>query len=216
MRVQRLFWLSINLPVIFLLNSFKLLCRSFSYQISLKNCVVTSSKEFKELLSFTLQNSRSWISEDDIYKPHLDEVSDQDEAPPSAPAAEPKGSQSPPSVVHRRQIGILPPRWERLNFMFFIHDRMGEQRTPGWRPASIFILWNSHIDQSHLARKHLQLLWRSVYSFCKFSTKNSEKCFWNEMILCFSWSYMIVNWIWYLGSGLLMSPWTLGDCGGHF
>lgn len=61
----------------------------------------------KNLLSFTLQHSHSWISEDDIYKPHLEEVSDHDEAPPSAPTAELKVSQSPPSVVHRRQIGIL-------------------------------------------------------------------------------------------------------------
>ncbi|XP_070707864.1 pleckstrin homology domain-containing family M member 1 [Pempheris klunzingeri] len=60
----------------------------------------------RKLSSDSLSHSYSWISEDDIYKPHLEEVSDHDEAPPSA---ELKVSQSPPSVVHRRQIGIYNP-----------------------------------------------------------------------------------------------------------
>lgn len=60
----------------------------------------------KKLSSDSLSHSRSWISEDDIYKPHLEEVSDPDEAPPPA---ELKVSQSPPSVVHRRQIGLSNP-----------------------------------------------------------------------------------------------------------
>ncbi|XP_008289720.1 pleckstrin homology domain-containing family M member 1 [Stegastes partitus] len=63
----------------------------------------------RELSSDSLSHSHSWISEDDIYKPHLEEVSDSDEAPPAAPAAEIKASQSPPSVVHRRQIGLSNP-----------------------------------------------------------------------------------------------------------
>ncbi|KAK9530075.1 hypothetical protein VZT92_011608 [Zoarces viviparus] len=61
------------------------------------------------LSSDSLSHSRSWISEDDIYKPHLEEVSDHDEATPPAPSAELKVSQSPPSVVHRRQIGLSNP-----------------------------------------------------------------------------------------------------------
>ncbi|XP_059180986.1 pleckstrin homology domain-containing family M member 1 isoform X2 [Centropristis striata] len=63
----------------------------------------------RKLSSDSLSHSRSWISEDDIYKPHLEEVSDHDEAPPAATTAELKVSQSPPSVVHRRQIGLSNP-----------------------------------------------------------------------------------------------------------
>ncbi|XP_031171582.1 pleckstrin homology domain-containing family M member 1 isoform X1 [Sander lucioperca] len=62
-----------------------------------------------KLSSDSLSHSRSWISDDDIYKPHLEDVSDPDEAPPPAPTAELKVSQSPPSVVHRRQIGLFNP-----------------------------------------------------------------------------------------------------------
>lgn len=57
------------------------------------------------ILSSLFQNYHSWISEDDIYKPQLEEVSDQEEGPASAAAAEVNVSQLPPSVVHRRQIG---------------------------------------------------------------------------------------------------------------
>ncbi|XP_057682088.1 pleckstrin homology domain-containing family M member 1 [Corythoichthys intestinalis] len=53
---------------------------------------------------------RSWISEEDIYKPRVNEESDHEEqltAPaPPAPLAD---SQLPPSVVHRRQIGLSNP-----------------------------------------------------------------------------------------------------------
>ncbi|XP_056222572.1 pleckstrin homology domain-containing family M member 1 isoform X1 [Seriola aureovittata] len=63
----------------------------------------------RQLSSDSISHSRSWISEDDIYKPHLEEVSDNDETPPPAPTPEPKVSQSPPSVVHRRQIGLSNP-----------------------------------------------------------------------------------------------------------
>ncbi|XP_029383894.1 pleckstrin homology domain-containing family M member 1 [Echeneis naucrates] len=60
--------------------------------------------------SDSISHSRSWISEDDIYKPQLEEVSDYDDtAPPAAPLPGPKVSQSPPSVVHRRQIGLSNP-----------------------------------------------------------------------------------------------------------
>uniref|UniRef100_UPI0037E9049B pleckstrin homology domain-containing family M member 1 n=1 Tax=Semicossyphus pulcher TaxID=241346 RepID=UPI0037E9049B len=63
----------------------------------------------RELSSDSLSHSRSWISEEDIYKPRLEEESDHEEVPPPAPTAEPKVSQSPPSVVHRRQIGLANP-----------------------------------------------------------------------------------------------------------
>nr|XP_057934155.1 pleckstrin homology domain-containing family M member 1 [Doryrhamphus excisus]XP_057934156.1 pleckstrin homology domain-containing family M member 1 [Doryrhamphus excisus]XP_057934157.1 pleckstrin homology domain-containing family M member 1 [Doryrhamphus excisus] len=59
----------------------------------------------RNLSSDSLPRSRSWISEDDIYKPHVDGDSDQEEAPPAAPS----DSQSPPSVVHRRQMGLSNP-----------------------------------------------------------------------------------------------------------
>ncbi|XP_039644483.1 pleckstrin homology domain-containing family M member 1 isoform X2 [Perca fluviatilis] len=62
-----------------------------------------------QLSSDSLSHSRSWISDDDIYKPHLEDMSDHDEGPPPAPTAELKVSQSPPSVVHRRQIGLFNP-----------------------------------------------------------------------------------------------------------
>ncbi|XP_030611171.1 pleckstrin homology domain-containing family M member 1 isoform X2 [Archocentrus centrarchus] len=51
----------------------------------------------------------SWISDDDIYKPHLENVLDSDEASPSAPSAEPSFSPPRPRVVHRRQIGLSNP-----------------------------------------------------------------------------------------------------------
>lgn len=63
----------------------------------------------RKLSSDSLSHSRSWISEDDFYKPHLEEESDHEESPPPAPTAELKASQSAPSVVHRRQIGLANP-----------------------------------------------------------------------------------------------------------
>lgn len=57
----------------------------------------------------SLSHSYSWISEEDIYKPHLEEVTDHNVVPLSAPTPEAKVSQSPPSVVHRRQIGLSNP-----------------------------------------------------------------------------------------------------------
>lgn len=83
-------------------------CRNTSNAQRRANEILLSSppQEVKINSSFLLQHSRSWISEDDIYKPHPEEVSDHDEAPPPAPApTELQVSQSPPSVVHRRQIG---------------------------------------------------------------------------------------------------------------
>uniref|UniRef100_A0A1A8M975 Pleckstrin homology domain containing, family M (With RUN domain) member 1 n=4 Tax=Nothobranchius TaxID=28779 RepID=A0A1A8M975_9TELE len=56
----------------------------------------------------SLSHSHSWISDDDIYKPDLEQVSDGDEVSP-VPIAEPSHCQSPPSVVHRRQIGLSNP-----------------------------------------------------------------------------------------------------------
>ncbi|XP_020486470.2 pleckstrin homology domain-containing family M member 1 [Labrus bergylta] len=66
----------------------------------------SSSILSRKLSSDSLSHSRSWICEDDIYKPHLEEESEDEEEPPPA---EPKVSQSAPSVVHRRQIGIPNP-----------------------------------------------------------------------------------------------------------
>lgn len=59
--------------------------------------------------SDSLPHSRSWISEDDICKPHLEEVADSDDASSSAPTADLQVPPSPPSVVHRRQIGLSNP-----------------------------------------------------------------------------------------------------------
>uniref|UniRef100_A0AAQ4S586 Pleckstrin homology domain containing, family M (with RUN domain) member 1 n=1 Tax=Gasterosteus aculeatus aculeatus TaxID=481459 RepID=A0AAQ4S586_GASAC len=87
-------------------------CRNTSNAQRRANEILLSSppQEVKINSSFLLQHSRSWISEDDIYKPHPEEVSDHDEAPPPAPApTELQVSQSPPSVVHRRQIGLSNP-----------------------------------------------------------------------------------------------------------
>ncbi|XP_034715986.1 pleckstrin homology domain-containing family M member 1 isoform X2 [Etheostoma cragini] len=75
------------------------------HQGSRRSTSILSTK----LSSDSLSHSRSWISDDDIYKPHLEDVSDPDEVPPPAPTAELKVSQSPPSVVHRRQIGLFNP-----------------------------------------------------------------------------------------------------------
>ncbi|XP_036073006.1 pleckstrin homology domain-containing family M member 1 isoform X1 [Oryzias melastigma] len=72
------------------------------HQSSLRSSSITSRK----LSSESLPHSDSWISADDIFKPHLEKIVDDDEAPP---AAELKTSQSPPSVVHRRQIGLSNP-----------------------------------------------------------------------------------------------------------
>ncbi|XP_047465534.1 pleckstrin homology domain-containing family M member 1 [Mugil cephalus] len=57
----------------------------------------------------SVSHPHSWISDDDIYRPHLEEVPDSEELPPSADPEELKDSQSPPSVVHRRQIGLSNP-----------------------------------------------------------------------------------------------------------
>ncbi|XP_033963578.1 pleckstrin homology domain-containing family M member 1 [Pseudochaenichthys georgianus] len=70
---------------------------------SSRSLSILSSK----LSTGSLSHSRSWISEDDIYMPRLEEVPEQSEAPPPAPPAEP--SQSPPGVVHRRQRGLFNP-----------------------------------------------------------------------------------------------------------
>ncbi|XP_054899061.1 pleckstrin homology domain-containing family M member 1 [Poeciliopsis prolifica] len=60
----------------------------------------------RKLSTDSFSNSRSWISEDDIYKPDLVEVPDNEEV---SPTADLKASHSPPSVVHRRQIGLSNP-----------------------------------------------------------------------------------------------------------
>ncbi|XP_068610545.1 pleckstrin homology domain-containing family M member 1 [Brachionichthys hirsutus] len=63
-----------------------------------------------KLSSDSFSNSPSWISEDDFYKPHPEKLpNDSEVPPPSAPAPELGVSQSPPSVVHRRQIGLSNP-----------------------------------------------------------------------------------------------------------
>ncbi|XP_014915492.1 pleckstrin homology domain-containing family M member 1 [Poecilia latipinna] len=60
----------------------------------------------RKLSTDSISNSRSWISEDDIYKPDLVVVPDNEEVSPTAHL---KASQSPPCVVHRRQIGLSNP-----------------------------------------------------------------------------------------------------------
>ncbi|KAJ8383499.1 hypothetical protein AAFF_G00220160 [Aldrovandia affinis] len=61
---------------------------------------------------------RSWISEDDFYKPRTEETSEPEEAlsfntalanGKTSPTMGPKSPQAPPSVVHRRQIGLSNP-----------------------------------------------------------------------------------------------------------
>ncbi|KAJ7984949.1 hypothetical protein DPEC_G00360050 [Dallia pectoralis] len=64
-------------------------------------------------------HSHSWISEDDIYKPNIDELAHPDESllasgPASvnglvSPPSETENSLAPPLVVHRRQIGLSNP-----------------------------------------------------------------------------------------------------------
>ncbi|XP_035261292.1 pleckstrin homology domain-containing family M member 1 [Anguilla anguilla] len=65
-----------------------------------------------------LPKSSSWISEDDIYKPRIVETSEPEEAlclnaalvnGTASPITEPESPQSPPSVVHRRQVGLSNP-----------------------------------------------------------------------------------------------------------
>ncbi|KAM4624238.1 pleckstrin homology domain-containing family M member 1 [Polymixia lowei] len=73
-----------------------------------------SSVLSREMSSDSLSHSHSWISEEDIYKPHLEEVSDLDKLSTCvnglrSPTPEPVVPQSPPSVVHRRQIGLSNP-----------------------------------------------------------------------------------------------------------
>ncbi|XP_061562747.1 LOW QUALITY PROTEIN: pleckstrin homology domain-containing family M member 1 [Phycodurus eques] len=67
----------------------------------------------RNLSSDSLMRCRSWISEEDIYKPRVDEESDHEEQPPPpppvSPPAAPADSQAPPSVVHRRQMGLSNP-----------------------------------------------------------------------------------------------------------
>ncbi|XP_077406096.1 pleckstrin homology domain-containing family M member 1 [Vanacampus margaritifer] len=65
----------------------------------------------EELSSDSILRSRSWISDEDIYKPRVEEESDHEEPPPplAPPPAPPADSQSTPSVVHRRQIGLSNP-----------------------------------------------------------------------------------------------------------
>ncbi|MBN3305412.1 PKHM1 protein, partial [Amia calva] len=67
-----------------------------------------------------LPKNRSWISEDDFYKPCQEETSRPEEAVccgaalvngdvPAVPVPEPEPEQPPPSVVHRRQTGLVNP-----------------------------------------------------------------------------------------------------------
>ncbi|KAG7507564.1 hypothetical protein JOB18_038184 [Solea senegalensis] len=69
----------------------------------------SSSILSKKLSSDSLSCSRSWISEEDIYKPHMEVESEHEEVPQPALTPEVEVSQSPPSVVHRRQIGLSNP-----------------------------------------------------------------------------------------------------------
>ncbi|CAN9508737.1 unnamed protein product [Ophioblennius macclurei] len=67
-----------------------------------RSASILSRKESSE----SLPHSRSWISEDDIYKPNLEEVPDSEGA---SPADDFQASPTPPCVVHRRQIGLSNP-----------------------------------------------------------------------------------------------------------
>ncbi|XP_064780031.1 pleckstrin homology domain-containing family M member 1-like isoform X1 [Oncorhynchus masou masou] len=79
----------------------------------------TTSALSRTVSTDSVTHSHSWISEDDIYKPHLEELADPDESllgsgPAcvngfTSPPLEPETPQSPPSVVHRRQIGLSNP-----------------------------------------------------------------------------------------------------------
>ncbi|CAL9699452.1 unnamed protein product [Knipowitschia caucasica] len=67
-----------------------------------------TSRQPSESLSY----SHSWISDDDIYKPTLEDVSDPDQDEglvPTSTTPEPVAPQSTPSVVHRRKTGISNP-----------------------------------------------------------------------------------------------------------
>lgn len=72
----------------------------------------------RKMTTDSLSHSNSWISEEDIYKPRLEELPVHDESPGSGPAhvngltslpPDPEAPPSPPSVVHRRQIGLFNP-----------------------------------------------------------------------------------------------------------
>ncbi|KAK6302061.1 hypothetical protein J4Q44_G00281140 [Coregonus suidteri] len=79
----------------------------------------TTSVLSRRVSTDSITHSHSWISEDDIYKPHLEKLVDPDESllrsgPAcvnglTSPPPEPETPQSPPSVVHRRQIGLSNP-----------------------------------------------------------------------------------------------------------
>ncbi|CAB1312353.1 unnamed protein product [Coregonus sp. 'balchen'] len=79
----------------------------------------TTSVLSRRVSTDSIAHSHSWISEDDIYKPHLEELADPDDfllgSGPAcvngltSPPPEPETPQSPPSVVHRRQIGLSNP-----------------------------------------------------------------------------------------------------------
>ncbi|XP_055786698.1 putative pleckstrin homology domain-containing family M member 1P isoform X2 [Salvelinus fontinalis] len=83
------------------------------------NLCRTTSVQSRRVSTDSITHSHSWISEDDIYKPHLEELVDPDESllgfgPAlvnglTSPPPEPETPQSPPSVVHRRQIGLSNP-----------------------------------------------------------------------------------------------------------
>ncbi|CAL8285166.1 unnamed protein product [Merluccius merluccius] len=61
--------------------------------------------------SDSLSHSRSWISEDDFYKPCLlEELDTEEDRPPGPPTTEaPPPGEPPASVVHRRQCGLSNP-----------------------------------------------------------------------------------------------------------
>lgn len=117
----------------------------------------------------TWQHSRSWISEDDIYKPRLADVPDQSEAPPRAPSAELKVSQSPPSVVHRRQIGNLPTAcsFSQVNLsVSTTEDVWGVLVTEICLPG-LANPFRGLLKLGHLERRSAVGLWRDFY--CELS-----------------------------------------------
>ncbi|XP_034050640.1 pleckstrin homology domain-containing family M member 1 isoform X2 [Thalassophryne amazonica] len=112
-----------------------------------------------------LSRPHSWISDDDIYKPHQLEVSDIDESPTadlSAPIPEPNITQSPPSVVHRRQIGCtqqIGPSRGRARLCEFSGQYYCDSCHQGDTtiiPARMVHNWD--ITQREVSRKALHLL----------------------------------------------------------
>lgn len=103
--------------------------------------VPRSSNVISRQHSESLTHSRSWISDEDIYKPALEEVPEPDQDDTSVPSPqcpEISAPQSPPapSVVHRRKTGLSNP-------------------------------FRGLLKLGHLERRHAMGMWRDYY--CELS-----------------------------------------------